>query len=265
MFFSGCNHIDTPTISNLNSEDGESRLCINKKAISLCVDLKRGGCFDELHINNGPNIVDNPIDGGRQIQVSLYDGQTYYDSVDCWRGKWGWNPVQCGDRYGHGSRVLNFNYSMNRIETVTKPLQWAGNESGEAIEADVIIFQIIEILDNQKILINYKVIHEAEDSHTGATHEFPCMYFKNFILKPVIIANGNSFAVNYNTQWFRTNQIILTTDNGISGIKFTSSGDFYTAMMRNGVIEPGLVIQNWKRFDFVGKSELRGWIILEFF
>ncbi len=273
IFWNSCNRIEIPSYSDWSSKD---RLCLNNRGISLCVDLKRGGCFDELHVDNhglGPNIIDNPRDGGRQIQVSLYDGGDFYSVDNNWNGKWGWNPVQCGDRYGHGSRTIKANQVGDRIiETITQPLEWAGDSNGGAVESDVIIYQTIEIISDNSLMINYKVVHNGRDNHVGANHEFPVIYLKNPFQEPLLVLPDETttseglLPVEEKPVKIVSRSILITTKNKKRGIRFTSSGDFYTVMAKDGFLGPGLVVQNWRKFDFVGKgSELTGFIILNFF
>jgi hypothetical protein len=110
---------------------------IDNGRIRLGVDLARGGAITELSesssganlVNNhsGANLVNNH-DLGRQIQMSFYaDPRPYVENGKAPEAHWahlGWNPIQSGDAYGNGSRVLEFSQTATSLFVKCVPLQW---------------------------------------------------------------------------------------------------------------------------------------------
>ncbi len=63
-----------------------------------------GGSIVEVSLV-GTNFV-NRSDTGREVQAAQYDGNAQYDACAGCTGIFGWNPVQGGDKYSHGSPLL---------------------------------------------------------------------------------------------------------------------------------------------------------------
>lgn len=95
--------------------------------IRLGVDLNLGGAITWLSRTGGENIV-NSWDLGRQIQMSCYSGPVPFVAGDKRPAKhWehlGWNPIQAGDDFGHGSRTLEHRNDGRSLHTVCTPMQW---------------------------------------------------------------------------------------------------------------------------------------------
>lgn len=96
-------------------------------ALRLGVDLNLGGAITWLSRSGGENMV-NSWDLGRQIQMSHYSGPVPFGVEGRKPAKhWehlGWNPVQSGDDFGHGSRVLEHRNDGRRLHTRCVPMQW---------------------------------------------------------------------------------------------------------------------------------------------
>ena len=73
------------------------------------------------------NVV-NSFDFGRQIQMSFYSGPTPFTVGDKRPAKhWehlGWNPIQSGDDFGHGSTVIEHKNDGKTLYVRCIPLQW---------------------------------------------------------------------------------------------------------------------------------------------
>ena len=95
--------------------------------VKVGVDLNRGGAITYLSRDGGANIVNN-FDLGRQVQLSFYGGPVPYVVGDKHPSKhWellGWNPIQAGDDWKHGSTVVDHRNDGRQIYIKCIPLQW---------------------------------------------------------------------------------------------------------------------------------------------
>jgi hypothetical protein len=100
---------------------------IENEAIRLGVNLDLGGAITWLSKRGGGNVV-NSHDYGRQIQMSYYSGPAPYrvngkQPARHWEHL-GWNPVQAGDDFDHGSRVSDHRNDGGSIYVKCVPMQW---------------------------------------------------------------------------------------------------------------------------------------------
>jgi hypothetical protein len=133
-----------------------------------------GGTIVEASLN-GTNYV-NSNDPGRQLQVSLWDGDADYVN------SWGYNPVQAGDRYFDGSPVLGQTIGPESIYIKTQPIQWApesfGGGPGNPILGDAYVEQWLTPVPNRgrAFKVHYKITHFGTDTHTNTFQELPVVY-----------------------------------------------------------------------------------------
>ena len=133
-----------------------------------------GGTIVEASLN-GTNYV-NSNDPGRQVQVSLWDGDADYVN------SWGYNPVQAGDRYFDGSPVLQQTIGPDSIYIKTQPIQWApesfGGGAGNPVLGDAYVEQWLTPVPNRgrAFKVHYKITHFGTDTHTNAFQELPVVY-----------------------------------------------------------------------------------------
>jgi hypothetical protein len=133
-----------------------------------------GGTIVEASLN-GTNYV-NSNDPGRQVQVSLWDGDADYVN------SWGYNPVQAGDRDFDGSPVLEQTISPDSIYIKTQPIQWApesfGGSTGNPVLGDAYVEQWLTPVPNRgrAFKVHYKITHFGTDTHTNAFQELPVVY-----------------------------------------------------------------------------------------
>jgi hypothetical protein len=153
---------------------------VGKEATRLGLSIPWGGTIVEASLN-GTNFV-NAHDTGREVQAAQYDGSAPYDSCAGCTGVFGWNPVQGGDRYDHGSPVLAQSLSGKSIYTKTQPYQWYPDDKGggptQPVLGDVYIEQTISAVPNHPHVfrVHYKITHFGTDEHDNTTQEFPAVY-----------------------------------------------------------------------------------------
>ena len=133
-----------------------------------------GGTIVEASFN-GANYV-NSNDPGRQVQVSLWDGDSSYTP------DWGYNPVQAGDHCFQGSPVLAQTVDSESIYVKTQPIQWApesfGGNCGSPVLGDAYIEQWLTPVAGRgrAFKVHYKITHFGSDTHTNSLQELPVAY-----------------------------------------------------------------------------------------
>ena len=107
----------------------ESRMSyLDNGEIRLGVDLTLGGAITFLSTSKDRLNVVNNHDCGRQIQMSHYSGPVPFVAGDkqphkSWTGI-GWNPIQSGDVYGNGAKVLEHRNDGRTLYVKCVPMHW---------------------------------------------------------------------------------------------------------------------------------------------
>ncbi len=139
-----------------------------------------GGSIVEVSLN-GNNFV-NEHDTGREVQVAQYDGSATYDDCAGCSGKWGWNPVQGGDKYDAGSPVVAQILNADSLYIKTQPFQWnpddKGGGPGQPVVGDVYVEATVSAVVDHAFTFkaHYKITHFGSDLHTDSIQEFPAVY-----------------------------------------------------------------------------------------
>ena len=139
-----------------------------------------GGSIVEASVN-GVNYV-NHHDSGREVQLALYDGSQRYDSCAGCTGDWGWNPVQAGDRYSHGSPVLAKAVTADSIYVKTRPLEWYPDNKGGGpttpVLTDTYFEQTITTVPGYPLAFraHYRLTYFGTDTHAATRPEIPAIY-----------------------------------------------------------------------------------------
>lgn len=115
------------SICGVYAASDDNMLYIQNDEIKVGVDLSIGGAVTYVSKTGGLNII-NSCDWGRQIQQSYYSGPANYtkpgkEKSPAWAG-FCWNPIQSGDSYNNGSRVLQHRNTDNSIYVKTQPMLW---------------------------------------------------------------------------------------------------------------------------------------------
>lgn len=187
------------SISMIPIHGGESKMdrtvtYIDNGVVKVGVRLDWGGAISEIWYN-GINLVDDH-DTGRLIQISLYDGDDYYNYSDCGDPNWGWNPVQGGDKYNHGSPVIKYYNRGYEIYIKTRPYEWNPDNKGGGpdtpVYSDIILEQWVRfgVADNV-IKVKYRITSLSGEFHPCIGQEFPCIY-TNSILNKLAVYDGQN-------------------------------------------------------------------------
>ncbi len=112
------------------AQGGTNITYLKNGRIRLGLDLRMGGAICYLAGIGGPNLI-NDFDHGRQVQLSFYSGPVPFQPPGTildksWRAL-GWNPIQAGDAFGHGSRVTSCRNDGKSIRLRCVPLIWPLN------------------------------------------------------------------------------------------------------------------------------------------
>lgn len=103
---------------------------LENEEIKVGVDLNLGGAITWLSAADGENRVNN-FDHGRQIQLSYFSGPVPFEHAGQkpaahWQHL-GWNPIQAGDDFHHGSETVEHRNDGREIYVKCIPLQWPLN------------------------------------------------------------------------------------------------------------------------------------------
>ncbi|MHB0998054.1 MAG: hypothetical protein ACYC27_02320 [Armatimonadota bacterium] len=102
-------------------------LFIENNNIKVGVDLAIGGAVTYASKVGDENII-NSYDWGRQIQQSYYSGPENYTREGKEKSpNWAWfcwNPIQSGDSYNNGSKVIDYKKTRNSLYVKTIPMLW---------------------------------------------------------------------------------------------------------------------------------------------
>ncbi|MGC3969311.1 MAG: hypothetical protein QM775_18715 [Pirellulales bacterium] len=152
---------------------------LDNGVIRLGVDLSRGGCINRLSPSDTDRNVVNNYDLGRQIQMSFYSGPVPFTLGDK-RPKphWehiGWNPIQTGDDFGHGSKILDFRRDDTQHEFYVRciPMQWPLDDVPAECE-----FESWLRLDGATVHVRSRMVNRRSDKqqYPARHQELPAVY-----------------------------------------------------------------------------------------
>ena len=144
--------------------------------VKIGVDLNVGGAITWLSRDGGENLV-NSYDYGRQIQLSFYSGPVPFEfggqkPAEHWRHL-GWNPVQAGDDFKHGSKIVEHRNDGRTLYVKCVPLQWPlNNVPGECV------FESWLELDGTVVKGRARLTNSRIDKvqHPARSQELPALY-----------------------------------------------------------------------------------------
>lgn len=145
--------------------------------VRVGVDLDLGGALTFLaSTKDGANVINN-FDLGRQVQLSFYSGPVPFEAsgqkpAEHWRHL-GWNPIQAGDDFKHGSEVLTHENDGRQIHLSCRPLQWPLNH----VPGDCIFDSWLE-LDGSVVKARARLTNARADrsQYPARLQELPAVY-----------------------------------------------------------------------------------------
>jgi hypothetical protein len=145
--------------------------------IRIGFDLSMGGAITYLSKSGSDANIVNSDDLGREIQMSFYSGPVPYVPTGAtvsanWKGL-GWNPIQCGDFYGHRSQVTQSRNDGKTITLTCIPMQWPlDNVPGKCV------FESKITLDGDAALVTGRLINNRDDKteYPARGQELPAVY-----------------------------------------------------------------------------------------
>lgn len=150
---------------------------LDNGTVRLGVDLNIGGAITWLSRSGSDENVINSADWGRQVQMSYYSGPVPFivgkkKPAKHW-AHLGWNPIQAGDDFGNGSKILDHKNDGKSLYVKCVPMQWPlENVPGECA------FEIWLELDGSAVRARCR-LSNARTDHTpypGRSQELPAAY-----------------------------------------------------------------------------------------
>lgn len=157
--------------------EGAAMQFIENDFIRVGIDLNVGGAITYIaDKSNNSNMINN-FDWGRQVQMSFFAGPVPYEE----NGKkpsehWahiGWNPIQAGDAYHNGSKVIEHSNTGNELYVSCIPMQWPlDNVPGECVYKSWIT------LDGYVVKVRAQMLNNRSDQtqYQARDNELPAVY-----------------------------------------------------------------------------------------
>ncbi len=150
---------------------------LDNGVIRVGADLKLGGAITWLSRSGDTLNLINSYDWGRQVQMSYYSGPVPFipagkEIAPQWRGL-GWNPIQAGDHFGHGSPVLESSHDGQSIHVKCTPMQWPLND----VPGDCTFESWLE-LDGNTVRARCRLNNQRSDhrQYAARMQEMPAVY-----------------------------------------------------------------------------------------
>lgn len=150
---------------------------LDNGAIRLGVDLSLGGAVTYLSDSKKPVNLINSFDWGRQVQMSFYSGPVPFQPPGSklapqWAGL-GWNPIQAGDHFHHGSQVIEHHNDGKSLYVKCIPMIWPlDNTPAECT------FESTYTLSGRTVEVTCRLHNQRADTtqYAGRNQELPAVY-----------------------------------------------------------------------------------------
>jgi hypothetical protein len=171
------NRTEVP-VSETQGRTVDDFIFIENEHLKLGIDTSMGGAITYLEIKKyGENLV-NDFDLGRQVQISFFGGPNPFIPAPDKQPheRWvriGWNPIQAGDVFGHGSRIRDLYVGKDSIYVSCIPMHWPlENVAGQCIYESRIK------LAGNKVFATARMLNRRENhrQYPARSSEFPAVY-----------------------------------------------------------------------------------------
>ena len=149
----------------------------------LGIQMLWGGTISYLEDKRGQveglgNLV-NRHDTGRLIKQSGY-GTGYiegvYDPGTSFGTAWRYNPVQGGDQFGNGGRLIDYRLTGDSLYVKSQPCDWAQNASRLPFYTENTY-----TLENDRICVDNRAVDFSGYTHTYESQELPAVYLVSYL------------------------------------------------------------------------------------
>ncbi len=163
--------------------------------IRLGLDLEMGGAITYLAESGAGSNIINSWDHGREVQLSFYSGPVPFQppgtTLDpSWKDL-GWNPIQAGDAFGHGSKVTRWKNDGKTIHVRCVPLIWPLNNVPAQCMFEATYRLAGNTVEVANRLINGRLDHTQ---YSGRSQELPAIYSNGTWYKLVSYVGDKPFA-----------------------------------------------------------------------
>jgi hypothetical protein len=146
----------------------------------------------------------------------------------------GWNPIQAGDAFGHGSKVTRWSNDGKTIRVHCIPLIWPLNNVPAECEFDVTCKLVNNTVEIENRLANHRSDHTQ---HPGRSQELPAIYSNGQWYKLVSYTGNEPF-----TEAPTTTLVDLNDGKGWPWLTFRGAEHWAALVDKNnyglGVFEP---------------------------
>lgn len=207
--------------------------------IRLGADLDMGGAVSYLGKSGGSNMI-NDWDHGRQVQLSFYSGPVPFQppgsTLDpAWK-MLGWNPIQAGDAFGHGSKIIRCQNDGKTIRLRCVPLIWPLKDVPAECAFEVTYKLADNAVEVDCLLLNARSDHAQ---YSGRSQELPAVYSNGSWYKLVSYLGAEPF-----TGAPAATLVDLNDGRGWPWLTFRGTEHWAALLDRNnqglGVFEPGV-------------------------
>lgn len=172
-----CLSLVPPLASARQKFDPSQLEFIDNGTIKLGISKDLGGAITYLSKSGSDENVINNFDWGRQIQMSFFGGPVpYHEKGQQPKAHWkhiGWNPIQAGDDFGNGSKVIELTKEKSRLSVKCIPMQWPLNN----LPGECIYESFIELKGNTAE-VRCRLVNARSDKtqYPGRHQELPAVY-----------------------------------------------------------------------------------------
>ena len=193
----GASEISTITVSSLKGEAGfrlydvgteridvydSQMFFLENQRFKIGIQLSWGGGLNYIEdkkcpVNGVTNLV-NRHDTGRLIQQSYYGttGNSEYTPGEFNGGKWSYNPVQGGDKYGNVSRLIDVEIGPDSVYIKSQPQDWSLNE-----KITPSYMENTYSLDSDHIRVDNRFVDFSGWEHRYCHQELPAFYTISYL------------------------------------------------------------------------------------